>query len=826
MPLEPKFRRTSGRDRLFVDREDVMAVFAEQWLRVGNGPVVFNPVGVGGVGKSRILRQLREHACQGKRTAVLDLQIPAMRQQEDALAVLRIELSRHGVRFDRFDIGYAVLWQRLHPHLQINQADLPFIEESQILSDIIDAASGLSVFGTALSLMQLLNKAATGVKRKRRIHGDETLSQLDELSNQDLVEAVTFLFAEDLRESSSEQHYSIFVDAYEALSPSPLRTARSAMADIWLRDLIAQLDRGVTVVASREPLRWVLDNPDWRPAIRTVHIGALPMDARVELLASCGVTEAREQIEIASASAGLPFYLNLAIDTRAQSLGIRMERVVSHEDILRRFLQHVGDREARVLELLASCRIFDFEIFQTVARRFSLPDDRLTWEALSAYSFVYPAGEHHLRLHQLMRDSLQARLAPSVRVDLASMLHELWRGRARSHSAASQDAAAALSYREQVYHGLQAGQIASVEILAAADAAFRFGGRAASDGILGDLQRHLNGRSDPSTDELEQTAACLEAEAAVRLSDAQRVLAMRREPVSNLSGVAGARLATAAADARRIIGETAAAQRLYRAVWQGHATKARNAAGIWFADLEMCQGRFPEALALAEEILSDADPEDMPTRGEVHRLRHLTYRFAGDFNASDRELSQAHGYYQRAGSPTGLAKIATNSAELLAWRDPAAARDAAARALEIHETIGDQAEIGKTYTALAIAQLGLGKVAEAHASLHSAVSALDRVHYRSGRARAELIRACAYATTGDTDQAVRSVQWGVAELVAVEVYPTLLMLADHLLTRLEVQDAAVLAAARAARREIHPLRSLDQGLVKVTGRRVSPGSWV
>ena len=138
MPLRPRFRRVAALERRFVNRESVRAAFAEELSRVADQPRVLNVVGVGGIGKSRLVRELRNRAAasQGCRTAVLDLQVPAMRQQENALAVLRTEFGRQQVCFDRFDIAYAVLSQRLHPNLRITGRDLPFLAESEVLTTI------------------------------------------------------------------------------------------------------------------------------------------------------------------------------------------------------------------------------------------------------------------------------------------------------------------------------------------------------------------------------------------------------------------------------------------------------------------------------------------------------------------------------------------------------------------------------------------------------------------------------------------------------------------------------------------------------------------
>ncbi len=89
MAPAPRFRRVAALQRRFVDREPVLAAFTEELTRIGAGPRVFNATGVGGIGKSRLLRKLKDRAASQGRTASLDLQVHSLRQQEDALAVLR-----------------------------------------------------------------------------------------------------------------------------------------------------------------------------------------------------------------------------------------------------------------------------------------------------------------------------------------------------------------------------------------------------------------------------------------------------------------------------------------------------------------------------------------------------------------------------------------------------------------------------------------------------------------------------------------------------------------------------------------------------------------
>ncbi|WP_241255680.1 aminoglycoside phosphotransferase family protein [Candidatus Protofrankia californiensis] len=787
----------------------MLEAFTAELGRPGDGPRILNLTGVGGIGKSRLLRELKDHADQAHRTATLDLQIPALRQQEDALAVLRGELGAQGVHFDRFDIAYAVLWQRLHPHLRLDKAELPFLDGSSILTDVVDTVAGLPFFGTARGLIRILERGSSDVRRRMRVRRDNTLQTLDDLPNSDLADAVTYLFAADLRDGSTDKPYVLFVDSYEALVPAPIRSGRAHLADGWLRDLCAQLDTGLVVVASREPLRWETDDPEWSDVVRVRDIGGLPMAARLDLLEAGGIAEPAHRHTVAEASAGLPFYLHLAVDTYQQP-DATGHAAVSQSQILARFLEHVAADEIRTLEVLSPARLFDYEVFRLLAARFHLPADRLAWESLTSYSFVYPAGDA-LRFHQLMGAALAARLPASVTHDVHTALRALWEERADTFTAEDDGPASAQALREAVFHGLAAGVIGGAELLDYADRAIRRGGHSAATGLTDDLRNWLALRPSGDGGDLPEALVCLEAETAVRLGDSSTAVRITIESATaaDLTSAVGARLAVAAGNGQRIAGNTRPALRLFTRVWEQATGTPRLQAGLWACDLHMAQGRFRDAEALAADLDALAPADDAEFRGDVARLRHLAGRFAFDFDAARRYLNEAAAFYEASGSTLGLANLETNRAELLCLVDPRQAVDEAGRAIDVQHDIGARHELGKAYTALAVARLRLGDLEAADTALHAACDALDQAGYRSGRARAELYTGLLHALRGRMDEAVTSLRRTVEELEAADVYPTFVLFAAHTMDCLGVTDSTVTTAARRARTAVQPLDTLD-----------------
>ncbi len=803
MPLKPRFL-ASGPARPFVNREEAVEIFLEELDRVGNGPRVLNITGIGGIGKSRLLRELTDRVAESHRTATLDLQVPALRQPDAALAVLRAELGKQKVRFDHFDVAYAVLWQRLHPHLKVSRRELPFVEHSDVLTEILDGVSGVPVFGSAVALLRLADAAPSNIRERRALSRSPVLKQLDSLSSSELADAVTYLFAHDLRTATEgSKPYVLFVDAYEALVGEHARTGRVVLSDAWLRDLVGQLDLGLCVLGSREPARWEEYDAEWSKAQRMAPLEDLPTPARLELLEHSGIDDERHRREIAHASSGVPFYLNLAADTAQHSEGGDAgPAAVSTEQILQRFLHHVPAEEVRLLELLSFTRTFDRGVFEAVAAQYRLPGHQLTWESVTAYSFVQVTIAGQYQLHQLMLSALRSRLPLELSIEVHRMLRRHWDSRVVPGAVEHNSTKEVLALREAVHHGLRAGDLTGDQLLGYADRVVALGGATRIAPIIDDADEVLQTQS-VAAGSLEEATQCLKAEAAYLAGAPERVPAV----TSELETSAQVRLALAGAHALRVLGDTREALDSYSTIWARGGGHHHLTAGLWAADLHMAQGRFRDAVQLAVDVRDNA-ADDAELQGDAARLLHLTHRFAFDIDASAQYLEEAARWYGQASLAIGAANIQTNRAEHLAWTAPDRAVDAALEAIDTQRDVGALHEIGKSRTALALAWTRLGELTRAQEEFERACQDLDRAGYRSGRARAELYRASLLARRGRVPAMIASVRWAVEEFEATEVYPSMILGAAVMLKHLDQRALDVEAAADRARERIHPLEDI------------------
>jgi aminoglycoside phosphotransferase (APT) family kinase protein len=783
MPIAGRYQPGAVRTP-FVDREDALKIFDREVGRLGQIPRLLEVHGVGGIGKSRLLHELRSRVPSHVPTAAVNLQEPEQRSALLALAALRSQFGAAGVPFNRFDIAYAVWWQRLNPLVALTEARIPWLAQSEVLGSVVgEAMTGVPLFGNAVALLEQVSKR---FRRWDTIRHDPTLGELADMSAELLGDAVVYLFAQDL-----EAHgpHVLFIDAYEALVGGVARGGTVARADHWLRDLLGQLDH-LTVLASREPVDWALRQPEWAERIRSVEITPLPYAARIDLLDALGVDDPTVSRAIAEECQGLPYFLHVARESGGNAR--------AYARIEERFLAHVTPDIIRTLELLSVARIFDHKIFLEVARYYDLRADMAVWETLTSYSFVAPAGVTTLQMHQLMAKAVRARLSEDVVGEMHELLREVWTARAVQMNSLQ-------AWREAAFHAASAAGCSEAGLLQYLDAVAGHG-KTGLDEMLADRRELGMGDDDLSR--------LLEVEAHLVVGDARSALACiddRIVPANFGPGTSevGARLALAVANAHRIAGDTMEAVRRYALIWPTYSGLCRLDAGAWLADLTMARGRFAEAVAIAGAVEREAPLERKVLLADLARLRALAHRFAFDPVGARAQLELARQRYTSASHEVGLANVLTNEAEILVLDSPATAIRVARRAVAAQRVLGADHELGKSLTALALGLIATGDTASAGGVLTEACQVLERCGYRSGRARAELAWACLHARVGMREAAVSSARRAVSELESMAVYPALILLAELVVDRIGCPTPEITAAAQRARESIDPLGDMS-----------------
>jgi tetratricopeptide (TPR) repeat protein len=427
--------------RKFTDREDFVASFRRALEQPGaDRPTVLVFYGVGGIGKTSLRKELvdlLEDAGNVRTWAVLDFEIPGFREQETALFSLRRSLKdRYGVKFPTFDIAYGLLWRKTRPQIPLNKDTFPLLEGEGPIADmirIVGALSGVSLISLAPTFSRLAFRGHKWIMEWWTRRGQRELDALPQLEARDIAERLPSYWAADLRDhlDAKRSQAVLFVDSYEALWEGARSEARVFKQDEWVRDLIGELPEVLWVVCGREKLRWEEYDPEWAGRLSQHLVGGLSDDDAHHFLESCGIWDTAVRQIVVESSRGVPYYLDLAVDTYFD-IKFRQERepvagdfARTTRDVLTRFLRNLDRAEIETLKVLSVARFWDFTIFGKVVAAFSTGYPATAFAELSRFSFIH-RGEmpDTWAMHQLMRESLSRTLDPQLAIAVHRLLFD------------------------------------------------------------------------------------------------------------------------------------------------------------------------------------------------------------------------------------------------------------------------------------------------------------------------------------------------------------------------------------------------------------------
>lgn len=394
--------------------------------------------GVGGIGKSRLKEELIKTV---EDTSIvisssLNFQQEEYRNVSTALYLLYKDLKSKKIQFPTFEIAHAIHWQKVHPGQSISKSGVPYIEEGSLVFDIISITQDIPIVGLIPKIGSMLYKAKIGFDKWWTKNGERELKSIQQLEPHQIEEYLPYYFALDLKDYIETHSKSIifFVDTYENLWKTEEDRGKSPFSkDRWVRKLIQYLPQTLWVILGRERLRWDEVNEDinWKEFLDQHLLGELSPNDANKFLEHCSIKEQDIRNKIIQTSKGLPFYLELQVDTYNRIIENGNTPSTdkfgkNYDKVLERFEQYLSANETRTLQLLSCSKIWDYTIFEKIISNFKIGVSTLYFDDLLRFSFVSEVAskeeEDSYTIHQIMRQHFKENLSSRVRSDAHRLL--------------------------------------------------------------------------------------------------------------------------------------------------------------------------------------------------------------------------------------------------------------------------------------------------------------------------------------------------------------------------------------------------------------------
>ena len=404
----------------FVDRKEFIETFENAFQNISQRDYsVLVYYGVAGIGKTSLRKKLpallEKHNESDRHMRVIwtsiDFATEQYRQPYKFLEVLSSQLrQKYGIKFNSFDIALATYWKKVNPRVPLVKEN--YSEES-IVRDVLDICDE---FVPANLIPNVLNLARNLPERYQKwaLKRKEEISRLPNLEPADIDELLPVFWAYDLADhlQNSSESAVIFIDTYEALWEKEREKGSFNFRDEWIRKIVANLPKSTLwVICGREALRWGEVDEDWKNHLDQHILGKLPEKYAINLLEQCGITEKDIHKVLIESSEGVPYYLELSIDTYRK---IKKRKQPAPEDFAKvpdeifcRFVKYLDREEKETLKVLSTPRYWDRELFEILVEKFKTEYPETSFSELHSFSFITFDDNGKCSMHQLMRKSLQ-----------------------------------------------------------------------------------------------------------------------------------------------------------------------------------------------------------------------------------------------------------------------------------------------------------------------------------------------------------------------------------------------------------------------------------
>ncbi|MDY9927876.1 tetratricopeptide repeat protein [Methanosarcina sp.] len=430
------------KERVFVDREICIDNF-KSFIQNPNNQE-YNALffyGIAGIGKSKLQHELQN---------ILDKEFPAVfwvsmdleneyhRNVGTFLVVLRdkIQKKHKDAKFYKFNLAHAIFSKKSLPEIPLKKETYPMIKEDGFFYDIINALNEniLGPFKSvpAKHIFDIINNAPENVRRFFEEMPID-INKLESMEAHEIEKILPGIFSADFTSNfGTNSRACIFIDTYESIWKDWRGIGSFSEKDKWIRKCLIPNMPGVSwVICGREHIKslWVEDEQDWEMCMKEYPIEDLQEKYSEKFLEECGIEEKDIRSVIVKASEGVPYYLNLCVDTYEQAIRIKKPEPKDFADTKKKifdtFVKYLDENEIRAFNILSVPNKWDQNLFKKLMEEFNL-NYLHGFTRLIKYSFIKESTEGNFSIHQLMRESLKEKQDPKERKEIHLFLHNYY----------------------------------------------------------------------------------------------------------------------------------------------------------------------------------------------------------------------------------------------------------------------------------------------------------------------------------------------------------------------------------------------------------------
>ncbi|MGW6299664.1 tetratricopeptide repeat protein [Peribacillus butanolivorans] len=373
--------------------------------------------GVGGIGKTSLRKALSQQIAKENPDILqvhLDFYYQELCTLGGAMSFISNYLKKNrNIRFRAYEKAYSIYWDKRNSDLALNQkGGIPLLDETDYVGNIIKDLSDTMTAGTLPKAVGFLHKYINKAVDYFHNKDNDLLKELPKMEPREIEQLLPYFWAQDIREYLYNEGVKavFFFDTFEQVQKQANHKLKRK-STLWIERLINLIPEVTFVIFGREPVEWKAEELRKSYAnVKEFPVKELNETDTKHLLTISGVINSDIQHIIWSASKGLPYYIELAIDTYKRINRTRTPQPKDfsevQDEVLARLIENLEPDEIETLKALSTVRAWDKDIFKVIKDTGHAIQSLKT---ITRFSFIQEQNGLWT-MHQLMRDSLQQEL--------------------------------------------------------------------------------------------------------------------------------------------------------------------------------------------------------------------------------------------------------------------------------------------------------------------------------------------------------------------------------------------------------------------------------